>query len=534
MSLERQFSKELAPEERKKTAEELRETRIKLRNDWDSYSKEEIVELSPELQEAYENARKDFIGRIFQTENFLNKKLFFESLAKEERYKAVSEIQHKFNERMSEILESTPLSPEEQDKYLSEEAVASMSLGDYLVLMKRLSGYFVSHVTRYGVREQSFMSTGGGHTRSGGEFIDNFTGILESGKLNSFFSNILNGTEYARGIIKDLVEYETAQAASEGREVKKDEIVRKSLERLMEAETKNPAHPADKSSIHVAVNDIAARYYGSEIGYDIFFYFPAEVIAKNYWHQESAGGTQLHSGDKGWYNDMTVWNEGKGVPIDTGVLCLPKGTFVDKETGSQYILDENRKPKIILEVAEHIKFYEENQQMFQDALNRLHEEESSHIRENRQHLFFESDSFKQATGDLGFKDTQAFRSYYEFIGSSVSENELANFYQLKARNYYERPGDEHLTTTEDFWENYFKNHPEQKPSKVFYYIYPEGIGHVGKTGKKVSGYEDLFSSKGFGSVEEIPNYQEYLDATKEELALAITNEYDTLYPRSTN
>ena len=46
-----------------------------------------------------------------------------------------------------------------------------------------MSGEAFYHVTRYGVRENTFMSTGGGHTVGEGEFLDNLTPLLKDGYI---------------------------------------------------------------------------------------------------------------------------------------------------------------------------------------------------------------------------------------------------------------------------------------------------------------------------------------------------------------
>ena len=327
MNLERQFSKEFAADERKKTADELRESRRKLKTDWQAWSDEEIANASPEVQEKRRELKRDFLGRLFETKKFLEKKVLFSDLVKAERSRDSRAIMEKYQKRLDEILAQTPLTPEEQDKYLTEEAASGMDVEDYLTLMNRLSGYYVSHVTRYGVREQSFMSTGGGHTVGMGKFMDNFTPVLEAGRLNSFFTNILNETEYTRGILGDLIKRKIEESGAENPD--KAVIVEQVLQELMHWDA-HDMHPADRTSVHFASNDMAGRYYGSEVGYDVYFYYPAEVIAKNYRH-EWQQHTNVKAEHDDWYNDVGIWNEGKGVPLDVGIVCIPENVKVDKK-----------------------------------------------------------------------------------------------------------------------------------------------------------------------------------------------------------
>lgn len=539
MNLEREFSKQYIPEERKKTADELRETRGKIKSDWQEWDKKDIEEIdNPELRENYENLKRDFIGRLFKTEEFLEKKSIFKSLARKYKREEQKQIQEEFNRHLSEVFKNTPLSKEEQDKYLSEEAVTSMSLDDYLSLMKRLSGYFATHVTRYGVREQTFTGAGGGHTRGENQFMDNFTPILESRRLNSFFSNLINETDYMKGVIKDRILREVQNEPGKD----KNEIVTKVVQGIMESEqVSDIVHGADLSSVHFAVNDIAARYYGSEIDYNIYFHFPAEVIAKNYYHEEKSDtGFSAWNKPSGFWNDVGIWNKGNGIPINAGILCIPKNVMVDKETGSKFALNEEKQPIVNPEIAKHIEVFYQDTEKWYAAMRELKGQETSFLREHsygndERELFYETETFKQSWQKFSFRDEGTFRSYYEHFNFMPR---LEDFYRKISKSYYNRPPTEHLVSTETFWESYFLTHPEKKPSKVFYYSEKELADFSAfspiNSAKRKETYDELFKEKSFTRGRDIPKYEEYLESVTADLEKAVSNIYDEVVVKSEN
>jgi len=185
MNLERKFEKELAGDLRKETADKLREAR-KSPESFRDLEKESVLPSKyerPEIKERFEELKKSIFGRIFKTENFRKKEAFLNEILQSEKQSYVAEAKKEYENKFNEILKNCPLTPEEREKYLSTEAMEKMNLDDYLILTKRLSGEAFYHVTRYGVRENTFMSTGGGHTMGEGEFVNNLTPLLKDGYI---------------------------------------------------------------------------------------------------------------------------------------------------------------------------------------------------------------------------------------------------------------------------------------------------------------------------------------------------------------
>lgn len=288
--------------------------------------------LGKEMQKIEETLKTDFVGRTmaligFESEYRRRLQDTFAQKGYEMRREELKKSVEMYNRRLQEIAEHNPL-PVEERGLLSEENVVRMGLKDYLLLSKRLSGNYFSHVVRYGVREQTLKGDGG-HTAGEGTFVDHFTNILERGELRSCMTNILERDPYVVSMVRDSLR----QEMKKNPQLKKEDFVHFFVKTMKHLESN--LMPGDHSTVHVAEDDMLGGYYGAEIDNDIFFYFPAEIIAENY----TIGG--YNGGGK--HNNVTIWNKGKGVPIEAGILCIPIRT-VDAKTGSKYKLDSEGKP----------------------------------------------------------------------------------------------------------------------------------------------------------------------------------------------
>ena len=528
MTLEKEFSKKYTQEERDKLAQDIKKTRKKFSRDWSSWGKEEINEESLKTQETHEDLKKDFIGRLFKTREFLRKKMVWDVLIKEQKKEKIEKTQSDFKRKLEETLEEIPLSEEEQEKYLSEEALINMSLDDYLLLLKRLSGNYVSHVTRYGIREQTFMSTGGGHRAGEGEFMDNFTPILKEKKLNSFFTNVVNRTNYAKERIADRIKF----FQEDKKDINRDELIKEVWKNLMR-DLLAFSIPGDKSGFHMAIDDILGCYYGSEYNYDIYFYFPAEFIAKNYIHHAKlAGGsprTYERKGWTGWYNDLIIWNEGKGISVDAGICCIPEDVEVDEKTGSQYRLDKNKKPIPNPEIEEHVSFSLKNSKLFDKVIEDLARKERELDLYNHPENKKEFDKYLFPTSkELEFKDDEIFRSFYEKYKITIPKD-LEEFYR-QSRLYYLKP--EKTIFSKEYWEKYFKENPDKRPNKIVYYrFYFEPQPHARDKNDRKREVLGELEQKTFKNIGELPQYQEYMQAVSDEIKKVISEVYDELHKK---
>jgi len=369
MKLEREFSKEVAGDLRQETADKIKE----VRNRTDNFSD------SGELKENYEDLKKNIWGKIFKTEKYREQEATLNNLIKQKKEQDIKTVQNEYQEKFNELLSNCPLTPEERVKYLSTEAMEKMPLDDYLVLLKRLSGEAFYHVTRYGVRENTFMSTGGGHTQGEGKFVDGFSPLLKDGHINSCTATVIADKERARSLI-------SSEYLEEAK--KKGTPVAEVVEKIMSSYGNSQAF-LDRESAHFSYGKQLHGMYGSEDAYKLYFYYPVEYILQNdFFHSTRESqidiGRGYYDNDQGikqQYNDFEIFNFGEGVSINAGILCITGDAPVDPETGSKYLVKEG----------------------------------------------------KPACNEKG-----------EFI----------------------KP--EKTITSKEYWENYFKLHPELKPSKVIY------------------------------------------------------------------
>lgn len=335
-NLERKFSKELAQPLRDETAKKLREARKMPKSHGGLTEIEDggKPEFEPSIRETIEKVQRDVIGRIFKTCEFKRLLHGLDEMLQRARNSKIEKIRHDYQTQLDKILSESPLTEEEMEKYLSDAAMTEMSLENYLTLLKRLSGNFVTHVTRQGIREQGWF-----HDAGMGDFFDSFKKILKDKKLGSFLANFMTDPNSVPYLVSNI------RKAKEQTGLSGEALVEKVLEIVESSHNENM--PADSSSVHVATNEVAAYYYGAEKGYDFYFYYPAEYIAYNYFHHHKGRQNSITERQQGlsghfnsdWtdkHNDLAVWNEGKGVPIDAGITCIPKDIRVDRKTGSQY------------------------------------------------------------------------------------------------------------------------------------------------------------------------------------------------------
>jgi len=348
LNLKRKFSREHAQGLRDQTAREIRRIRSLPVTSKDAPAE---ISASYKLKEIYEELQTNIFWRIFERSYYKDLEQLFQTEAKETKRELIRNAQKDFEKKLESILAECPLTPEERESYLSEEAMASMNLEDYLMLLQRLSGNYVAHITRQGVREKSFGMTEYGQLGQA-EFHNNFFGILEGRKIHSFLTNAISQDPHLDShIMSYFKDIKTANP-----DANFDELFEMLWMRLNESETASHSKqmgasfhfPAELSSAHFSVNSIESEMYGSERGYDIYFYYPAEFIAYNYYHQTKGAHDSseelLTKPQRHGYSDVFVWNRGFGVPVRAALVCIPRDVQVDRKTGSQYQLDTNNKP----------------------------------------------------------------------------------------------------------------------------------------------------------------------------------------------
>lgn len=235
------------------------------------------------------------------------------------------EVLDNFYQKQKQKWINSEYTKEEVSEYFSEEHLSSLSIDDYSLLLQRFPSEIVTHVTRQGVRDHV-----GGYFHSKGdeEFSTGFVDIMREGRLRSSLGVHLAETEKEKAIEKflNLKQFKNKEDA---------------LESLKELSKKNePGNYADRTAIHFATEEVADEFYGAEKNNEIFIIYPSLYLASQY----SYSG-QLNKAGGGYWNDQWVWaNEERGMDINAGIVFIPENAKVDKRTGSRYVLDENNKP----------------------------------------------------------------------------------------------------------------------------------------------------------------------------------------------
>ncbi len=243
-----------------------------------------------------------------------------------------------------------PLSREQKDSLLDYATLAKLSTDEYLKLWRHLNPQYVSHVTRQGYRDHSAMVY---HTAGLGEMANGFINTLKAGKtLQSFISletgvldsNLLDDKEalysymkevyFKGGIPKSLLESENLSP----------DVIASTMGGSHGILSNPDGYWRDRTAVHVGANNVLNDHYGAESGNEIFYIFPADVVISQSGTSEGLLHRDEHTFKQKWiapytdekdHNDVSVYAQG-GLPIDAGLVFLPKSILVDPNTGSKY------------------------------------------------------------------------------------------------------------------------------------------------------------------------------------------------------
>src|SRR3989338_8381337 len=331
----REFSKTNSSEERNETAGAIKAKRSEFFSN----------------QKAHEGEKKNLEESANKTQESLNEQLDIHTTEIEKIKKKLTEFETPPAFKESEkILDGfyknektkcaeSEYSKEDITKYFSEEHLSSLSMDDYVLLMKRFPSEMVTHVTRQGVRDHVGMMY---HTAGENEYLAGFMDMVEDGLLRSPLGIHLKEEQQEKAIAKYLHLDEMSS---------KQEAEERLYELVGVGSELNSGGYADKMAVHFATEEVADGLYGSEKGNEIFVAYPSAYIASQYYFSG-----QLNDGSGGYWNDQWVWaNEERGMGLNAGLVFIPEEARVDRKTGSRYELDENKNPKKNLEYISSIK-----------------------------------------------------------------------------------------------------------------------------------------------------------------------------------
>lgn len=383
-----------------------------------------------------------------------------------------------FYRQQAERWEAADPDKEEMSELFSEEHLAKISLQDYELLLRRFPNHMVAHVTRQGIRDHIGSVF---HNKGANEYSDGFMKMAQDGHLRSPLSVMLTelGKEQAVAKLIDLdktPDKETAMSRLDHYLSLEHHIGQGSFE--------------DRSAIHFAAEEVADNYYGSEQGNEIFLAYPSAHIASQYKFHG-----QLNEAGGGYWNDQWVWaNEERGMDINAGVVFIPKDTRVDRRTGSRYELNAEKQPEINMELVARIKAVVEDEHFASEVrnirkilgeINQPWTDEYMYGDKNRQAREKLEPYRKHLEDKLGITDVRAQRAIlsYDFLGSLLYRKEqqqagedeeriksVGSLIQgtLKEQGILFKEAQDNVPA-EEFWENYFDQHPDNKPSKIVYY-----------------------------------------------------------------
>jgi len=466
------FSKQESAKERSQLAKEIREKRTKYFEDKKSIEakeqeKSEAVKQLEALRnqvESYNDASffikvKDFFA-IKKIERELQSSFGKQASIEEDFAKSIEGrqdleetkvmISDFYTEEIKKWAES-PYSKEDIAQNFTQEHLASLSMEDYVTLLRRFPSEMVTHVTRHGVRDHADLWQ---HQKDLGEYSDTVNNIFEKKALKSAIGIALQENTKEEAIAKFLkLDSCPNREAALGR-------VHVGFKAAIIGD---PHAFADSSAIHFAAEKVADSFYGSEKGNEIFFAFPSAMIASQY---EFSGSNN---------RDQFVWPDiEKGISIDTGIAFISADARVDPESGSKYYLDQNKKVLLSEGIDEIIKarfgekpgFVQDLVRKAETADNLEPEEQIKKIKE-----VFKDYKIKNLDSAACLADKELRQELVEAWGTKDEKNKyeeiLTIHFQKNRLNPYKLA--ENTISSKQYWEQYFQKNPESQPKHIVYY-----------------------------------------------------------------
>ncbi len=373
-----------------------------------------------------------------------------------------------FYEKQKNKWETTPISREDIERHFTEENLASLSMSEYQLLLKRFPNKMIAHVVRQGVRDHIGHLE---HQAGLGEAANGFKNMVKDGRLRSPLGVYLVSEQKEKAVADYLGLNEIASK----------EEARKKVKEMTNSEKQGQGSYADKAAVHFAAEEVADAYYGSERGNEIFLAYPSAFIAQQYYFE----GDIENGGSEKW-NDVWVWAyEERGIDVDAALVFLPADAAVDPATGSRYKIDEEGKAmkntKFIegasrfvqannfLEMAQEIRTIGFTLQFQQHEPQKAHELSSFRDRLEAQYGIADR-RLQNALCDASFLRIRQIHRELEEQGKpdpgQTAEEHIRNVLK-EAGIYYEEA--EQTITSQEYWEAYFEEHPDEQPSKIVYY-----------------------------------------------------------------
>jgi hypothetical protein len=401
-----------------------------------------------------------------------------------EEFQLAEQMLVDYQQKMEQEWAEGDYTKEEVEKYFTEEYLSSLSTEDYIELLQRFPASVVTHVTRQGLRDHNEHFW---HMKGVGETTDSFKDMLQDSRLRPSWAMIIRDDVLLRQHVAELF---CKKAHSEEQALEALHGWTYLTIGLREA-------IADKMAVHYYANEVANISYGAETGNEVFIIYPSMLVASqclslsnniDKFNYKVGPPSGMPEGE----NDVYVWDEkAEGFSLDAGIVFLPKSTQVDSETGSKYEFDESGKPKpnesLINDIANVCKTQEykeliaqardidgqlnhpEQKAKYESICDQLTVmmtegtgmklEEARYIVFDKERVTFNYPSFGSLRRVSGY-DPETFYSKISHFYFEDRLKKLGLFYETKSDS---------TITAEEYWEQYFIEHPDQRPAHIVYY-----------------------------------------------------------------
>lgn len=342
----------------------------------------------------------------------------------------------------------TPLSPAEKESLLKFDALAQLSTEEYLRLWRRLNPHCLTHATRQGFRDHSDMEY---HQKGLGEFHNGFTNILAADK--------------------------SLQSASS-----------------LRSNEHNPSQEGDRTAIHFGQQIVLDNQYGAETGNEVFFVFPTDVICSQcLFSNGDISATHVHEKT----NDLYVWPPDGTIPIDAGLVFLPKSTLFDPQTGSRYASQINAENQLDLipdksfrqnftNWLKQLKLSDIPNPPLGDTDKSPHHPAYVNLRNKMRELHLDEPRINTLLADHA-DQLRKFADHGWFVYKEGVTIPTADGYRYLRRDqatpeeitadalndffgeYDNYSMAQNAIPAQVYWETYFQEHPDQRPKHIIYY-----------------------------------------------------------------
>ena len=413
------------------------------------------------------------------------------------KYRPPAELIEEFYSEVAKEYKEIPLAKEEIERLFSPEHLSSLSLQEYVALLRKVPPRFITHVTRQGVRDNISF-----HDSGLGEFHHGFEGILDTKEVRSILERYLEGV-ITKDSVRNVLENVLKIPAQYGT---RDEALRE-INHFLNSSFLNTVRSrvADTSALHAAMDMVADTFYGGERGNEIFFIYPTAFVASQCYlaHQGlgfNEGLTLSEEAKNSQFNDywIKLKQTSKGsLPIDAAIVFIREDAPVDAKTGSQYEVDLEGKPLWNTEqVAKLVTAIQAPE------LQRQWRETLQAARSSKEPLL-ELGSFIEIAKGIGVTDERFFAlfqsedyfriqdliNFIEHVlegGNTDPQSERTEMY-LRGMGIQFKLASQAISSRE-YWEGYF-NDKGYRPSKIIYYK-EQSPNEALKTFRKEAGLSD--------------------------------------------